>query len=70
MDCSTGNRRFSVVCVMILRIFIGAAIGAGLGFGWYKFAGCSTGTCPLISNPVVCTLYGMTVGGLVAGSFH
>ena len=55
---------------MILRIFIGAVAGAVLGFGWYKLVGCSTGTCPLTSNPVVCTLYGMTVGALIAGSFH
>ncbi len=55
---------------MILRILIGAATGAVLGFGWYKLAGCSTGTCPLTSNPVVSTLYGMTLGALIAGSFN
>jgi Family of unknown function (DUF6132) len=55
---------------MILRIIIGAAVGAGLGFGWYKLVGCSTGTCPLTSNPVISTLYGMVVGALIASSFH
>jgi Family of unknown function (DUF6132) len=55
---------------MILRILIGAAVGAVLGFCWYKFVGCSTGTCPLTSNPVISTLYGTTVGALIAGSFH
>lgn len=55
---------------MILRILIGAAAGAVLGFGWYKLVGCSTGTCPLTSNPIVSTLYGMIVGALIAGSFH
>jgi hypothetical protein len=55
---------------MILRLLIGAAVGAALGFGWHKLVGCSTGACPLTANPFAATLYGMTVGALVAGSFH
>ncbi len=55
---------------MILRILIGAVVGAVLGFGWYKLVGCSTGACPLTSNPFISTLYGMVVGGLIATSFH
>jgi Family of unknown function (DUF6132) len=55
---------------MILRILIGVVVGGILGFGWYKLVGCSSGACPLTSNPVISTLYGMTVGALIAGSFH
>jgi len=55
---------------MILRILIGAIMGAGLGFGWHKLVGCSTGACPLTANPFVSTLYGMAVGALMAASFH
>ncbi|MGD0743601.1 MAG: DUF6132 family protein [Verrucomicrobiota bacterium] len=55
---------------MSLRILIGAAVGAGLGFGWHKLVGCSTGACPLTSNPFLSTLYGMVVGVLIAASFH
>lgn len=58
---------------MILRILIGAIIGAAIGFGWSRIAGlagCRTGACPLTSHPVVSTLYGMVVGGLIAASFH
>ena len=55
---------------MILRIIIGAVAGGGLGFAYYKFVGCSTGTCPLTSNPIISSLYGIVVGALVAGSFH
>lgn len=52
------------------RILIGATIGGGLGFGYYKLVGCSTGSCPLTSNPFMSTLYGLIVGILVASSFH
>ena len=55
---------------MILRIIIGVVVGGGLGFAYYKFVGCSTGTCPLTSNPIISSLYGMVVGALVAASFH
>lgn len=55
---------------MILRIIIGILVGGGLGFGWYKLVGCSTGTCPLTSNPVISTIYGAVLGMLIATSFH
>ncbi|HLH56744.1 MAG TPA: DUF6132 family protein [Verrucomicrobiae bacterium] len=53
-----------------MRIVSGALAGGTLGFACYKFWGCSTGTCPLTSNPIVSSLYGMVVGALLAGSFH
>jgi len=55
---------------MILRIVIGVIIGGALGFGWYKLVGCSTGTCPLTSNPVISTIYGAVLGVLIASSFR
>ncbi len=53
---------------MIARYVIGIAIGGLLGFIVYRFIGCSSGACPLTSNPWVSTLYGMVVGGIFAGS--
>ena len=55
---------------MILRIAIGVVVGGVLGFGWYKLVGCSTGACPLTSNPFISTLYGGIVGALLASSIH
>jgi len=55
---------------MILRLTIGALAGGVLGFAWYRFVGCAGGSCPLTSHPAVTTLYGATVGALVATSFH
>jgi hypothetical protein len=53
----------------LARIIIGAVLGGVLGFAYYRFVGCATGACPLTSNPWTSTLYGMLLGGLVAGSF-
>lgn len=55
---------------MVSRTIIGAVLGGALGFGWYKVVGCSTGTCPLTSNPIISTLYGAVLGALLAASFH
>ena len=55
---------------LLVRMVIGAVIGGGLGFAWYKLVGCPTGACPLTRNPLVTTLYGMVMGALIAGSTH
>jgi hypothetical protein len=55
---------------MILRILIGVVIGGALGFGWYRLVGCSTGACPLTSNPYLSTAYGAILGGLLAGNLR
>ncbi len=55
---------------MTLRLIVGAVIGGGLGFAYYKFVGCSSGTCPLTSNPIISTIYGGVVGALIASSLH
>lgn len=52
---------------MIIRMIIGAVIGGVLGFAMYKFVGCSTGACPITSNPWVSTIYGMLIGVLLGG---
>ncbi len=55
---------------MILKFVVGAVVGGGLGFAYYKFIGCSTGTCPLTSHPVISTIYGAVLGALIANSFR
>jgi hypothetical protein len=54
---------------MILKLVIGAVLGGGAGFAFYRFVGCSSGACPLTSNPWISTLYGTSVGVLLATSF-
>lgn len=55
---------------MIIKLVIGAVLGGGLGFGYYKFIGCSSGACPLTSHPVVSSIYGAVLGALIATSFR
>ena len=37
-------------------------LGALGGFAYYYFVGCSTGTCPITSNPWISTAYGAGMG--------
>lgn len=55
---------------MIVRIIIGVVAGGVLGFLYQRLVGCSTGTCPLTSSPWITTIYGMVMGGVIAGSAH
>ncbi|MEI6393634.1 MAG: DUF6132 family protein [Verrucomicrobiota bacterium] len=55
---------------MILRIVIGVVVGGVVGFAFYKFVGCSSGTCPLTSNPFSSTICGSIAGALFASGLH
>ena len=56
--------------MMILRILIGAVVGGLLGFSHYRWIGCSSGTCPLLSNPYTSILYGMILGGVITANIR
>ncbi|MFH1851345.1 MAG: DUF6132 family protein [Candidatus Neomarinimicrobiota bacterium] len=48
------------------RIIAGAATGALLGFAYYYFIGCNSGTCAITGNPLNSTVYGAMLGLLMA----
>ena len=51
------------------RDLMGITLGAVAGFLYWKFVGCSSGTCMITSKPINSTLYGAVMGFLVAGIF-
>lgn len=46
-------------------LVIGLLIGSSLGYLYYKFVGCASGTCAITSNPINSTIYGAIMGGLL-----
>ena len=48
---------------------IGALIGSVAGFAYYYFVGCSSGTCPITSNPYISVVYGGFLGYLLLDMF-
>ncbi len=51
---------------VIVRLIIGAIVGGLIGYGMYRFIGCSSGACPITSNPWISSLFGMVIGALLA----
>lgn len=48
-----------------LITIIGIIAGAVAGFLYWKFIGCTSGTCYIQSNPFRMTAYGALMGGLL-----
>jgi len=48
----------------------GALVGAGAGFLYWKYVGCTSGTCPITSSPVNSTIYFSLVGTWVFTMFQ
>ncbi|MFZ2959677.1 MAG: YtxH domain-containing protein [Candidatus Ozemobacteraceae bacterium] len=46
----------------IFSRFTGPIIGGLLGFAYHKLVGCSGGTCPIVANPYLSTIYGVLLG--------
>jgi hypothetical protein len=50
---------------LTVKFVLGLCIGGGVGYAYYRFIGCSSGACPITSNPYSSIIYGMVIGGLV-----
>lgn len=52
---------------MTARLLVGVFVGGVIGYGAYRLVGCSTGACPITSNPWISILYGMLMGAMFSG---
>jgi hypothetical protein len=48
---------------------VGAVVGGLVGFLYWKFIGCTSGTCKITSSPLNSTLYFAMMGTLVFSMF-
>jgi hypothetical protein len=48
--------------------FLGVLIGGTLGFLYYYFVGCTSGTCPITGNPYMSILFGGLFGFFIVSS--
>jgi hypothetical protein len=55
-DMAPGKKR-------VVKPVMGVLVGGTLGFAYYWTIGCSTGACPITSNPWISTLWGAAIGG-------
>lgn len=46
---------------------LGILLGALGGYLYWRYVGCSTGTCPITSSPGISSIYGAIIGGLFGG---
>ncbi len=47
---------------------LGVLIGAVGGYLYWRFVGCSSGTCPITASPWTSTIWGAAIGGLLTSS--
>jgi len=49
----------------MLYQIIGAVVGGAIGYAAYRFIGCSSGACPITSNPYVSIIIGALLGAML-----
>jgi uncharacterized membrane protein (Fun14 family) len=49
------------------KTIVGGVLGMVLGYAYYYFIGCSSGSCAISSNPLNSTLYGALMGVVAVG---
>lgn len=50
----------------LLKRALPVVAGASLGYAYYYFIGCTSGTCPITSNPWISTIYGGVAGFIIS----
>ena len=55
LKVSNMNKRY-------IKMLSGLGVGAVLGYAYYYYIGCASGTCAITSNPYISTAYGALIG--------
>lgn len=50
---------------IIMKLFLGIIIGGIIGFAVGYFGKCTSGTCPMTSNPIISTVIGALFGAMI-----
>lgn len=50
-------------------VLMGVVIGGAAGYAYYFYIGCTSGTCPITSSPVMSVIWGAVIGGLLLSLF-
>lgn len=53
----------------VIITIIGIILGLIVGYLYYHFVGCNSGTCSITSKPLNSTIYGGLLGGLFFNMF-
>lgn len=51
---------------IVLKRVLPVAAGGILGYAYYHFIGCNSGSCAITSNPYISTIYGAVLGLIFA----
>lgn len=49
---------------------LGVVVGMVGGWLYYVYVGCTSGTCPITSSPILSTFWGAMMGGLLFSMFQ
>lgn len=63
------KHKYQAMLKKYLSVLILTVIGAVGGYLYYRFVGCASGACAITSNPVISTVYGGVLGGLIGAQF-
>ena len=58
-----------MIMMKYFKWIIGIVVGAALGFSYWYFIGCYSGSCAITSSPFNSTVYGGVMGTLLINAF-
>lgn len=62
--------KFKLLTKNNLLTTIGILAGGVAGFLYWRFVGCSSGSCPITSSPVMSSIWCAAIGGLLLSIFR